>query len=245
MSTGWPVHTQGLAIALGVAALVGLAARPALAVALVCGQSIESTIGTTSEVDTYTFSAAAGDEISVSVGGPNRFSSFGVIAVLKNPSNQTVSFRNIDSQNTQGPFCGVHQTCETTVPLTVTGTYTLLVSDFLGDATGTYSLTLDTVGGTWNGGSNAPPSPVCGAVADGTSTIACGETVNGQLDVDADADTYTFLAHAGDVVAFSVSRPTGGTVNPVVELFVRQLRSGPAPGHGCLHGEAHRLRAHA
>src|SRR5262249_44360768 len=110
-------------------------------------------------------------------------------------------------------------TCETSSPLPVSGTYTLQVSDFQSNATGTYSLTLDTVGGTWNGGSNAPPSPVCGAVTDGMRTIACGETVTGNLDVEADADTYTFLAHAGDVIGMTVSRPAGGAVNAVVELY--------------------------
>jgi hypothetical protein len=202
-----------------VLAFVAGAAAPASAVAIVCGQSIESTITTPTEVDSYTFQAAAGDVVSVSVGGEFRFSSFGVVAVLKNPSNQTVTFRNINNQSAQSPFCGVHQTCETTFPLAVSGTYTLQVSDFMSNATGTYSLTLDTVGGTWNGGSNAPPSPVCGAVADGTSTIACGQTVNGSLGVFADADTYTFFADAGDVVAFTVSRPVGGDVNAVLELF--------------------------
>ena len=210
--------------ALGIALVL---AQPAFAVPLVCGQSIEATIGAPTEVDTYTISAAAGDVLSVTVGGQFRFSSFGVVAVLKNPSNQTVSFRNINDQGAQSPFCGVHQTCETSAPLAVSGTYTLQVSDFMSNATGTYSLTVDTVGGTWNGGSNAPPSPVCGGVADGTSTIACGQTVNGNLDLYGDADTYTFFADAGDVVAFSVSRPTTGTVNPVVELF--------APGGALVH----------
>ena len=219
MVAGFRVHQRGLAVVLGLAALVALAARPALAVPLVCGQSIESTISALGEVDTYTFQAAAGDAVSVSVGGPNRFSSFGAVAVLKNPSNQTISFRTLNNPGGQAPFCGVHLTCETGVPLAVSGTYTLLVSDFQANATGTYSLTLDTVGGVWNGGSNAPPSPVCGAVADGTSTIACGQTVNGQLDVHADADTYTFFADAGDVVGFTISRPPGGEVNSVLELF--------------------------
>jgi len=208
---------RGFVVALaGAAALAG----PAAAVTpIVCGQSVQATTTTPTQVDTYTFSAAAGDVMSVSVGGPNRFSSFGVVAVLRSPTNQILSFRDIYDQTAQSPLCGVHETCETSAPLPLTGTYTLQVSDFQKDATGTYSLTLDSVGGTWNGGSNGPPSPACGNVTDGTSTISCGQTVNGNLDVHADADTYTFLAHAGDVVAFTTSRPVGGEVNAVVELF--------------------------
>jgi hypothetical protein len=201
-----------------------LAATPAAA--LVCGESIESTISVLGEIDTYTFQASAGDVMSVSVGGPDRFSAFGVAAELRSPTNKIVNFRRILNQTLNSPLCNAHLSCETKLPLAETGTYTLRVYDFGANATGTYSLTLDAVGGSWNGGSNAPPSPVCGAVTDGTRTIACGETVTGQLDVHADSDTYTFFAAAGDVVGVTVARPAGGTVNPVSALF--------APGDGAL-----------
>jgi len=209
-----------LRLALGLAAAAPLgAAAPALA--LVCGESVEATISTPSELDTYTFQAAAGDVMSISIGGPNRFSSFGVLAELRNPSNQTVPLRNIYDQSATNSFCAVHTTCETSQPLVQSGTYTIRITEFMANATGTYSLTLDAVGGGWNGGSNAPPTPACGTVTDGTTTIACGETVNGNLDLHADADTTTFFADAGDRVAFSVSRPVGAefSVNPVLELF--------------------------
>jgi hypothetical protein len=143
--------------------------------------------------------------MSISIGGENRFSSFGVLAEIRNPSNQFVPLRNKYNQEAMFNFCAVHTTCETSLPLAVSGPYTIRITEFLQNATGTYSLTLDAVGPTWNGGSNAPPSPVCGVVADGARTIACGETVVGNFDVYADADTYTFFADTGDVVAFSVS----------------------------------------
>jgi hypothetical protein len=205
-------------------ALAGFAASPAAA--LVCGESIESTISVLGEIDTYTFQAAAGDVISVSVGGPNRFSSFGVAAELRSPSNRIVNFRKLLDQNANSPLCNVHLSCETKLPLAVSGTYTLRVFDFGANATGSYSLTLDAVGGAWNGGSNAPPSPVCGSVTDGTRTMACGETVTEELEVHADSDTYTFFADAGDVIGLTSARPAGGTVNPVSALF--------APGDGAL-----------
>jgi hypothetical protein len=205
-------------------ALAGFAASPAAA--LVCGESIESTISVLGEIDTYTFQAAAGDVMSVSVGGPGRFTSFGVAAELRSPSNQVVNFRKLPDQTANSTLCVVHLSCETKLPLAETGTYTLKVFDFGANATGTYSLTLDAVGGAWNGGSNAPPSPTCGSVTDGTRTIACGETVNGQLDVHADSDTYTFFADAGDVIAVTSARPADGSVNPVSALF--------APGNAAL-----------
>jgi hypothetical protein len=211
-----------LALALGLA--LGLVAAPAAA--LVCGESIEGTISALGELDTYTFQASAGDVMSVSVGGPNRFSSFGVAAELRSPSNQIVNFRRILDQDVNSPLCNAHLSCETKLPLAASGTYTLRVFDFGANATGAYSLTLDAVGGGWNGGANAPPAPVCGAATDGTRTVVCGETVTGQLDVEADSDTYTFFAHAGDVIGITAARPAGGTVNPQAALF--------APGTGAL-----------
>jgi hypothetical protein len=209
-------------------ALASFAASPAAA--LVCGESIQSTISVLGEVDTYTFQASAGDVMSVSVGGPDRvnpFSGFGVAAELRSPSNKVVYFRKLLNQGVNSNVCGTNNvSCETKLPLPETGTYTLSVYDFANNATGTYSLTLEAVGGTWNGGSNGPPSPVCGAVTDGTRTIACGETVNGQLDVHADSDTYTFFADAGDVIAVTSARPADGSVNPVSAVF--------APGNAAL-----------
>jgi hypothetical protein len=205
----------GLVLCLGVAAF-GMGS-PASAV--VCGETVESTIGALGEVDTYTFQAAAGDVIALSVGGQYRFSSFGVKAEIRDPTNRNVTFRSLDFPGSKNFYCGVHQSCESSSPLPLTGTYVIRVFDYLNDATGTYSFTLEAVGGTWNGGSNAPPTPVCGAITDGTSTIACGQTVSDDLELHADSDTYTFFAEAGDVVALSISRPPSSTVNAVVELF--------------------------
>lgn len=205
----------GLALGFGLAALLPGAPASGLG----CGETIESTIGVLGEVDVYTFQAAAGDVLGISIGGPNRFSSFGVKAEIRDPSNRNVTFRDLYFPTARNTYCGPHVTCESSSALTQTGTYTLRIFDYLNDATGTYSFTLEAVGGSWNGGSNAPPSPVCGAVTDGTRTLACGETVSGDLELHGDSDTYTFFAEAGDVLALSISRPPSSAVNPVVELF--------------------------
>jgi hypothetical protein len=218
----WPGRRGRLAgvrgrLALGLGALAAaLSGTPAAA--LVCGETVEGTIAVLREVDVYTFQAAAGDVLSLTVGGELRFSAFGVMAEIRDPSNRNVTFRNLYFPDAYNYYCGPHVSCQTRA-LAVNGTYTLRVFDYAANATGAYSLTLETVGGTWNGGSNAPPSPVCGAVSDGTRTLACGETVSSTLDRYGDADTYTFYAAAGDVLALSISRPPTSTVNPVIELF--------------------------
>lgn len=201
------------------ASVLAAAMLGAPAAALVCGETVESTIAVLGEVDVYTFQAAAGDVLAITVGGPNRFSGFGVRAEIRDPSNRNVTFRDLYFPTARNNYCGPHVSCESSSALTVTGTYTLRIFDYFNDATGTYSFTLDAVGGTWNGGSNAPPSPVCGAVTDGTRTLACGETASDDLELHGDTDTYTFFADAGDVVALSISRPPTSAVNPVVELF--------------------------
>jgi hypothetical protein len=208
--------TARLALALGLGLSGLLAAAPASAV--VCGETVESTISVLGEIDTWTFQGAAGDVMSLSIGGQHRFTSFGVQAELRDPSNKNVYFRTIYNQSGNNFYCGPHLTCETR-PLPATGTYTLRIFDFQQNATGTYSFTLGAVGGTWNGASNAPPDPVCGNVTDGTRVLACGETVAGQFEIYGDDDTYVFYADAGDRVAFSISRPPESVVNPAVELY--------------------------
>ena len=101
------LHRFAIALALAPC----LAALPAAA--LVCGESIESTISALGELDTYTFQAAAGDVMSVSIGGPNRFSSFGIAVELRSPSNQIVNFRKLLDQNANSAICPSHSSCET------------------------------------------------------------------------------------------------------------------------------------
>jgi len=93
---------------LALALTLGLGASPATA--LVCGESIEGTISVPSEVDIYTFQAQAGDVMSVSVGGPYRFTSFGVAAELLSPTNKIVNFRRILDQTVNSPLCNAHLT---------------------------------------------------------------------------------------------------------------------------------------
>jgi len=112
-----------------------------------------------------------------------------------------------------------HSTCESE-PLPTTGVYTLIVVDSGLTHTGPYSITLESIAESFDGASNGPPTPVCGAPTDGTRNITCGERVTGNISVTGDSDTYTFHAYAGESVAFVVEQLGGGSLlEPAAELF--------------------------
>ena len=99
--------------------------------------------------------------------------------------------------------------------LSETGRYLVMAAtDFVPSG---YGFTLEAVSASFNGGSNGPPTPVCG-VPDGTRTLGCGQTVSGTVSAS-DSDTYTFFGVAGDQVdlapmpsglAPELHRPGGG-----------------------------------
>jgi len=100
--------------------------------------------------------------------------------------------------------------------LAQTGVYTIVLGSSAG---GSFSLTLEAVSGSINGGGNGWSPLVCGSgVPDGSREIACGQLLAGSLDLAGDSDTYTFLAEAGDVVTLTLS---DGIANfdPVAELY--------------------------
>jgi hypothetical protein len=89
----------------------------------------------------------------------------------------------------------------------VTGVYTLavLVED------GSYRITLEAVGGTFDGASNGPPTPICGIPADGSRNLCTPlpPRLGFLRDEDSgDSDAWTFLGQAGDPATFSVTNPT-------------------------------------
>jgi len=85
-------------------------------------------------------------------------------------------------------------------PLPTTGTYTILASDFFGDDSGEYNLTLERL----NPGSG--PS------------ISFGQTVSGNLVVG-DLDTYTFSATAGNRVIIRMSQTSDTFLSPQLRLY--------------------------
>ena len=121
-----------------------------------------------------------------------------------------------------------------TFTVATSGTHTAKLSVNLEDAS--YRLSLESLSGSWNGGSNMAPTPICGDTADGTRVIGCGQTHAGAIDVAGDRDTYTFFAEAGDSVSVQVS-PNG--LVPSSFWVVPQLHDAngtamPGCGFGCI-----------
>ena len=173
---------SGLRSWIALASLLSAAlASPARAIE--CGETVSGVLATTSEVDVYTFQAAAGDVVGLGISYPGA-ANFDPWVELRTPTGASAG------------FCA-SSTC-VMAPLTASGTYTLRVFDFQSNGAGSYGLTLEALSGSWNGASNAPPTPACSAAPDGMRTIGCGETITGAIDVTGDTDAYSFLAAAGD-----------------------------------------------
>ena len=180
-----PLRAPSIALAFGAAALLGSPASAA-----VCGETVSGSISAPGEVDTYPVQLAAGDVVSLTIGQSGAKPFFAPRVELRTASNLRVQFDG--GQND----CGPTEAC-VSAPIPASGTYTLRVFD-PPNGVGNYGVTFETLSGGWNGASNAPPAPVCGAPADGTRALACGDTIVGAIDVIGDSDTYTFLASAGD-----------------------------------------------
>ena len=112
--------------------------------------------------------------------------------------------------------------CETS-PLPAGGTFRLSVYD-PGLGLGSYTVSVEAVSATANGGDNGPPTPVCARTlfgqADGTQPIDDGGSRDGVINTGGETDTFTLLADAGDVLrAQIVSTGTFGSFTPVWQAF--------------------------
>jgi hypothetical protein len=81
-----------------------------------------------------------------------------------------------------------------------------------------YTLALESVSGSLNGGANGPPTPVCGMASDGTRALACGQTLAGGLAPAGDRDSYTFLAASGAQALVTIA-DADSAFAPRVTLF--------------------------
>jgi hypothetical protein len=143
------------------------------------GETIQCSIVSVGETDTYTFTASAGDKVLV---------------------------RASKSSGTIWPgirvFLGATELCQAgssitaeiaSCPLPSAGTYTILVLDsYSGTFTGDYYLYLQRL----NNPGNAIP-------------IAHGQILMGSITTPAEMDTYTFIASVGSKVLVRVSKSSG------------------------------------
>ena len=156
--------------------------RPPEPASLSCGDLVSGSIDAAGETDQFTFSAEAGDVVSITVSDTDgEFVTTGADArvFLFSPTGVQLGLFDADS--------------EQVFTLPDSGTYTIEVRANNLVSTGSYNLNLECL---------VPPSP--DAVA-----LGCGDLVSGSIDAPAEVDVFHFSAEAGDVVSITVA-DTGG-----------------------------------
>src|SRR5205823_4630962 len=144
-------------------------------------------IGAPGETDTFTFTAQAGEAVSITV------------TAISDSLSPAWSLLGPDG----APLVsGCEGRCEPS--LRSSGTFTVEVFDDLG-GTGQYTIDLEPISATFNGEPNGPPSPVCARGDDGTQAIAYATLFRSQIGAPGETDTFTFAAQAGEAVSISLA----------------------------------------
>lgn len=143
--------------------------------ALTNGFTHQGAISPVGDADSWTFSATTGDRIIIRVGEITQTGSFNPRIRLQNPSAVQIA----SAQNATA--------AEIAVTATNTGTFTLIVDDAGGVATGTYRLTLA-----------KSPGDIFVAPGDEGGPLTNGVTYEGNNLPPGDLDVWSFSANAGD-----------------------------------------------
>ncbi|MEK7313527.1 MAG: hypothetical protein AAB065_03545, partial [Deltaproteobacteria bacterium] len=130
---------------------------------------MSGTISTVGETDPYTLTVNAGDVMSMQTAGL-----FTRMELYDSMGSQ------ISSINGNTPLNYTFATG---------GAYTLWVSDYGNNETGSYSLNLEKLNGPCR-----TPTP-----------ISCGQILSGAIDVILDKDPYTLTVNAGDVMSMQTA----------------------------------------
>jgi len=163
---------------------VGLTHYAAAQGALTNGWTHTATIAPLGNADAWTFSATTGDSIVVRVGEISQTNAFTVRLRLQNPN--AVQIATAQSA----------VSAEIVVTATNTGTFTVMVDDALGTATGMYRLTLVKAPGTII----VEPSDEGGPLTNGVAHL--GNLPPGDLDV------WNFTASSGENLVIKVGQIT-------------------------------------
>src|SRR5262249_24050869 len=154
--------------------------------AITSGETLTGTISLANEVDTWTFSATAGDRLILRVGETTL-------------SNFQPQIRLYDPSSTLVATASGAAAAEISVPAGNSGTYSVLVND-VATATGSYRLTLARTG-------------VAATVTPGDSggVMVNGTLYTGTIDVG-DLDVWTVSANAGDAIIVRMGEGMAGSV---------------------------------
>jgi uncharacterized protein (DUF2141 family) len=173
--------------------------RTLLSGSISSGQTITATLTRAGELDTYTFSAAAGSSFEISLGDATAASTYQPYLQVAAPS----STRIINDTSAGG---GVQTAVSDsyTVPSGAGGPYTITVQDYSSSAVGAYSLELIET-----------PGKVAGATA-----ISSGQTDSGTIKRYGDLEAFTFSASAGSAFELSLGDSTStSNYQPYLQLL--------------------------
>ncbi|MEW5870510.1 MAG: PPC domain-containing protein [Chloroflexota bacterium] len=157
--------------------------NPGSTVPIAFGQTLMGSMISPAQMDTYTFTANAGDKVLV------RMSKF----LEEDIVLETRVYSPDGTKLCQAYNAVPAEIASCTLPSA--GTYTILATDLLGNRLGDYSLYLQRL--------NNPGSP---------APIAFGQALVGAMISPAQMDTYTFTANAGDKVLVRMNKPSGGSL---------------------------------
>ncbi len=159
------------------------------------GQDVSGSITAPAQTVAYTFSANAGDLVNLKM-----VTSSGTLIpkiVLNGPTGALVA-----STYANSPFgCSGTVAALSTILLSTTGTYTVILDDCNATATGNYMFYLQRT--------NNPG---------GASTLPFGQPVMGTISLEAQSNSYTFAGIAGEEVDFTLLA-TSGTMIPAIAVY--------------------------
>jgi RHS repeat-associated protein len=168
--------------------------NPSGAVPIGFGDSIWGIIESGDEVDFYNFEASAGDilklQITDSLDDLNRINPY-IELYDTSGSLVAVSGNNPVSSSTN-----------ITTPLAEAGTYTLWISDYLYDDSGSYNFSLDRV--------NTPDSAL---------EVFYGSNIHNTISPSSDLDSYIFSGVMGDPIRLRMEPTTINLLTPRLELY--------------------------
>jgi hypothetical protein len=179
-ASGCLARRRGLRGALAVFALLFWWSRSAEAqTPLVCGQVANGSIDAAQELDVFTFTAEAGDMVTLTfLQTLATDAGFSVSGLVYTPTGTL--FANLTTL-----VGGINN-----LAITQPGTYTLRVSDSQSTRRGSY-----VVGLTWL----LPLAKRCGS----QTTLGCGQVANASIEAPLEFDLFTFTADAGDIVTIT------------------------------------------
>ncbi|MEW6419855.1 MAG: pre-peptidase C-terminal domain-containing protein [Nitrospirota bacterium] len=163
--------------------------NPCNATVINCGQTISSSLSAVGEQDFYSFTASAGDVITIRIvrtsGGMNPY------VELYDSAGTRIAYANAYSSS----YINLDKS------LSADGVYTVIVSDYDNDAVGNYKIFWQKL--------NDP----CNA-----TSITCGQTISSSLDAAGEQDVFFFSATEGSNLKLILTR-LSGNLDPSLELY--------------------------